>query len=567
MTSAGTEPSPVGAETSPVGTARPQDAEPTPRGVAPTSHGAELTPNDAGPTPPRAKPAPVGTDDTPAGTRAGAQAANSAAAHARTGQLACERLARRLREALGPAAVFETAEDVIMYEYDYGLDRRMPDLVALPRSTAEVQIIVQLAQAHAVPIVARGAGTGISGGSVPSRGGLIVSTARMKRIVEIDPKNRCATVEPGVVNLDLSHATEPYGLFFAPDPSSQKASTIGGNVANNAGGPHCLSLGVTTNHVIGLEVVLHDGASVRLGGKAPDAPGLDLVGLLVGSEGTLGIVTEATVRLLPLPEAVRTTLALFASVEAASEAVSALIARGIVPSALEMMDKLALSAIEAAFHAGYPPEAGAVLLVEVDGVLEQVEQQAEVVDAVCREAGALEIRLAATAEARAKLWAARKGAASAMGRIAPNYYLHDAVVPRTLLPKILATVVRIAERYDLPIANLFHAGDGNLHPMILFDAREQGVLDRVMAAGYDILTACIEAGGTITGEHGVGLEKQAFMPLIFSPADLDVMKRVRQAVDPTGNFNPDKVLPLAEGVDGTSKRPGMQPLVAEGLWV
>jgi glycolate oxidase len=477
------------------------------------------------------------------------------------------RLAKQLRQALGPTSVFEQVEDVIMYEYDYGLDRRMPDLVALPRSRAEVQTAVRLAQADGVPIVARGAGTGISGGSVPARGGLIVSTARMDRIVEIDTANRCAVVEPGVINLDLSKHAEPYGLFFAPDPSSQKASTIGGNIANNAGGPHCLSLGVTTNHIIGLEVVLHDGSLATLGGKAPDTTGLDLVGLMVGSEGTLGIVTEATVRLLPLPEAVRTTLALFESVEAASEAVSALIGRGVVPAALEMMDKLALSAIEAAFHAGYPPEAGAVLLVEVDGLLEQVEKQAAVVDTVCRQAGALEIRLAATAEARARLWAARKGAASAMGRIAPNYYLHDAVVPRTRLPSILARVVQIAERYDLPIANLFHAGDGNLHPMILFDVREPGILDRVMAAGYDILTACIAAGGTITGEHGVGLEKQAYMPLVFSAADLDIMSRVRAAVDPTGLFNPDKVLPLADGVDGMVKQPGMRALSAEGMWV
>jgi len=477
------------------------------------------------------------------------------------------RLAAQLRQALGPMSVFEQVEDVIMYEYDYGLDRRMPDLVALPRSRAEVQTAVRLAQADGVPIVARGAGTGISGGSVPARGGLIVSTARMNRIVEIDTANRCAVVEPGVINLDLSKHAEAYGLFFAPDPSSQKASTIGGNIANNAGGPHCLSLGVTTNHIIGLEVVLHDGNLATLGGKAPDTTGLDLVGLMVGSEGTLGIVTEATVRLLPLPEAVRTTLALFESVEAASEAVSALIGRGVVPAALEMMDKLALSAIEAAFHAGYPPEAGAVLLVEVDGLLEQVEGQADVVDTVCRQAGALEIRLAATAEARARLWAARKGAASAMGRIAPNYYLHDAVVPRTRLPSILARVVQIAERYDLPIANLFHAGDGNLHPMILFDVREPGILDRVMAAGYDILTACIAAGGTITGEHGVGLEKQAYMPLVFSAADLDIMANVRAAVDPSGLFNPDKVLPLANGVDGMVKQPGMRALSAEGMWV
>jgi glycolate oxidase len=477
-------------------------------------------------------------------------------------------LVERLQTALGRGAVFDGPENVIVYEYDYGLDRGMPDLVALPSATAEVQVLVREAQAVGIPIVARGAGTGISGGAVPSAGGLVISMARMNRVLEIDAHNRCAVVQPGVINLDLSKVAEPYGLFFAPDPSSQKASTIGGNVANNAGGPHCLSLGVTVNHILGLEVVLCDGSVVRLGGKSPDGPGLDLTGLLVGSEGTLGIVTEATVRLLPLPEAVRTTLAIFASVEAASEAVSGVIGRGLVPSALEMMDRLALSAIEAAFHAGYPPEAGAVLLVEVDGLLEQVEAQSAIVDAVCRANGALEIRLAAPADERARLWAARKGAASAMGRIAPNYYLHDAVVPRTKLPAILAHVVEIGARYNLPIANLFHAGDGNLHPMILFDAREPGILDRVMAAGREILGHCVEAGGTITGEHGVGLEKQSFMPLIFTAADLDVMRRVRAALDPSGNFNPAKVLPSTDSGHGALvQRAGMQPLVAEGLWV
>lgn len=477
-------------------------------------------------------------------------------------------LAQRLRDALGPDSVFVAAADTIMYEYDYGLDRAMPDLVALPRSTADVQILVREAQSAGVPIVPRGAGTGIAGGAVPVRGGLVISMARMNRVLEIDQPNRCAVVQPGVVNLDLSKVAEPYGLFFAPDPSSQKASTIGGNVANNAGGPHCLSFGATVNHILGLEVVLYDGSIVRLGGKSPDGPGLDLTGVMVGSEGTMGVVTEATVRLLPLPEAVRTTLAIFESVETASEAVSGLIGRGIVPSALEMMDKLALSAIEAAFHAGYPPEAGAVLLVEVDGLVEQVEAQARVVDEVCRSSGALEIRLAASAEDRGRLWAARKGAASAMGRIAPNYYLHDAVVPRTRLPAILARIVEIAARYDLPIANLFHAGDGNLHPMILFDVRAPGILDRVMAAGREILTACIEAGGTITGEHGVGLEKPAFMPLIFSVDDLSVMASVRSAVDPTGRFNPGKVLPTP-GVEVPSAR-AVAPVAAgipQDVWI
>jgi glycolate oxidase len=455
-------------------------------------------------------------------------------------------LVERLRAALGPDSVFFAVEDTVMYEYDYGLDRALPDIVALPRTTADVQLLVREAQSAGVPIVARGAGTGIAGGAVPARGGLVVSMARMNRVLEIDRANRCAVVQPGVVNLDLSKVAEPYGLFFAPDPSSQKASTIGGNIANNAGGPHCLSLGATVNHILGVELVLHDGSIASLGGKSPDSTGLDLTGLVVGSEGTVGVVTEATVRLLPLPEAVRTTLAIFASVEAASEAVSGLIGHGIVPSALEMMDKLALSAIEAAFKAGYPPEAGAVLLVEVDGLLEQVEAQAAVVDEVCRANGALEIRLAASTEDRARLWAARKGAASAMGRIAPNYYLHDAVVPRTRLPGILADVIEIGQRYALPIANLFHAGDGNLHPMILFDVREPGILDRVMAAGREILGRCIDAGGTITGEHGVGMEKQTFMPLIFSSEDLSVMARVRSAMDPSGHFNPGKVLPTPD---------------------
>jgi glycolate oxidase len=478
-------------------------------------------------------------------------------------------LADQLRRVVGADGVFSAVEDVIVYEYDYGLDRGMPWIVTLPRSTAQVQDIVRVARAAGAPTVARGAGTGISGGAVPVVGGVVISTARMNRVLEIDPDNRCAVVEPGLINLDLSKVAEPYGLFFAPDPSSQKASTIGGNVANNAGGPHCLSLGVTVNHVLGLGVVLHDGSLVHLGGKAVDSPGLDLTGLLVGSEGTLGVVTEVTVRLLPLPEEVRTTLAVFASVEAACEAVSALIARGIVPSALEMMDRLALTAIEAAFHAGYPPAAGAVLLVEVDGLLEQVEAQAEVVDAVCRATGALEIRLAVSAEARAKLWAARKGAASAMGRVAPNYYLHDAVVPRTKLPQILAEVIDIGQRHDLTIANLFHAGDGNLHPMILFDARQPGVLERVMAAGREILNCCVAAGGTITGEHGVGVEKQAFMPLVFSAADLDVMSRVRTAIDPSGLMNPSKVLPVgapAHGAQALNGR-GMRSPTGEGLWV
>jgi glycolate oxidase len=422
-------------------------------------------------------------------------------------------------------------------------------------------------------VIARGAGTGIAGGAIPRHGGLVIATSRL-RTIQMDAENRAAIVQPGVVNAELSEVSAREGLFFAPDPSSQKASTLGGNIGTNAGGPHCLALGVTVNHVLALCVILHDGAEVHLGGCSPDGPGYDLVGLFVGSEGTFGVVAEASVRLTPTPESVRTTVAIFPTAEAASAAVSAIIGAGLVPAALEMMDRLALSAVEAAFHAGYPPEAGAILLVEVDGLVESVEEAGDAVDDVCRREGALESRVASTAAERQRLWAARKGAAGAMGRIAPNYYLHDAVVPRTRLPEILHQVETIGRRHDLPIANLFHAGDGNLHPMILFDARQAGILERVTKAGREILTACIDAGGTITGEHGVGLEKQAFMPLIFDEADLDVMARVRAAIDPDGCLNPDKILPTgstcldAVAFTGSRRQAAMVPAEQTGgMWV
>ena len=479
-----------------------------------------------------------------------------------------ESLGRRLVDLLGEDAVLYRPEDVIVYEYDYGLDRAMPEAVVFPRTTREVASVVKLARALDVPIVARGAGTGISGGAIPVQGGIVIALARMKRIVDVDPANKVAVVEPGVVNLNISKAVEPLGLFFAPDPSSQKASTIGGNVGNNAGGPHCLAYGTTTNHILGLELVLPSGEVVELGGVAPDGPGYDLTGFVVGSEGTVGVVTRVTVKLMTTPPGVKTTLAIFGSVDAASAAVSGIIGSGIIPSALELMDGLALRAIEAAFHAGYPPDAGAVLLVELDGLEESVAEQTRVVERVCGENGATEIRVAETPEARAKLWAARKGAASAMGRIAPNYYLHDTVIARTRLPRVLAEVVAIGERHGLPIANLFHAGDGNLHPMILFDIREQGVLDRVMQAGREILETSVAAGGTISGEHGIGVEKNQFMPRIFSQADLDVMARARAAFDPAGVCNPGKVFPTPSPCHDTSTRP--RAAVAAGhpeLWI
>ena len=477
-------------------------------------------------------------------------------------------LGKHLIDLLGEDSVLHRPEDVIVYEYDYGLDRAVPDAVVFPRSAREVALVVKLARDLDLPVVPRGAGTGISGGAIPVQGGIVIALARMKRIVDIDLANRVAVVEPGVVNLDISKAVEPYGLFFAPDPSSQKASTIGGNVANNAGGPHCLAQGTTTNHILAVQLVVASGEILELGSVAPERPGYDLTGLTVGSEGTIGVVTRVNVKLLPKPPAVRTFLTIFDRVEDASASVSGMVGRGIIPSALELMDQLALRAIEAAFHAGYPPDAGAVLLIELDGLAESVSEQAKAVEQICRDNSVREIQVAETEAARAKLWAARKGAASAMGRIAPNYYLHDAVIARTRLPEVLARVAEIGERYQLPIANLFHAGDGNLHPMILFDIKEQAILDRVMPAGQEILETCVQAGGTISGEHGIGMEKNRFMPWLFSEDDLRVMARARDAFDPSNRFNPGKVFPSPDSCPDTHGR-SRAPVAAghPDLWI
>lgn len=466
-----------------------------------------------------------------------------------------EGLVRELRTLLGEDGLLHRPEDVIVYEYDYGLDRAVPDAVVFPSSAEQVAAVVKIARRYSLPLVARGAGTGIAGGAVPVGGGIVVALARLKRILAVDYENRVALVEPGVVNLDITAAVQADGYFFAPDPSSQKASTIGGNVGNNAGGPHCLAYGVTVNHILGMEIVLADGEIVWLGGSAPDSPGYDLTGFVVGSEGTLGIVTKVLVRLLRQPEAVRTFLAVFDSVDAASASVSQIIAAGMVPAALELMDRPALQAIEAAFRAGYPPEAGAVLLVEVDGLSESMEIQEAEIEAICRRHGALRFQAAGDSEARAKLWAARKGAASAMGRIAPNYYLHDAVVARSKLPTVLSEVIAIGKAHRLPVANIFHAGDGNLHPMIIFDVREPGIMPRVMQAGREMLQACVKAGGTISGEHGIGVEKNEFMSWIFSDDDLAVMDRARAAFDPERRLNPGKVLPTGATCHDVNVRP------------
>ncbi|MDQ3811772.1 MAG: FAD-binding protein, partial [Chloroflexota bacterium] len=404
---------------------------------------------------------------------------------------------------------------------------------------------VKMCNRLGVPCTARGAGTGLSGGAIPINGGVLISLARMTRILDIDVDNMCAVVEPGVVNLRLGQATAAHGLTYVPDPSSQKACTIGGNVGENSGGPHTLRYGVTTNHTLGLEVVLPDGEVVRLGGTAPDTPGYDLVGLMVGSEGTLGIVTCIWVRLVPVGETVKTILAVFANMEDASSAVAGMVARRIIPAAIEMMDNLTIRAIESRSRAGYPVDAEGVVLIEVDGLREQVEAEAEAVAEVCRENGALSVRLARDEAERAALWAGRKGAFAAIGRLTPDYYTVDGVVPRTKLPATLARIQEISRESGFRIANVFHAGDGNLHPLILWDADEVGAEERVVDTGAEIMRVCAAAGGSLSGEHGIGLEKKDLMPLIFSQDDVAQMQRIKDAVDPRGLCNPGKMFPTA----------------------
>ena len=458
-----------------------------------------------------------------------------------------DHLIERLERILGPGGVFHRPADLLVYEYDGSVegavDTAAPVAVALPTTTEQVAAIVRLANEFDLPVTPRGAGTGLSGGAVAQRGGIVVALTRMDRILEIDPEDRTALVEPGVINLELSEATIPGGHFFAPDPSSQKACTVGGNVAENSGGPHCLKYGVTTNHVLGLEVVLPDGRVVWTGGRAGHAPGYDLTGALVGSEGMLGIVTKALVRLTPNPEATLVELAAFPDVESASLAVSRIIAAGIVPAALELMDNLTIQAVEPAYHAGYPMDAGAVLLVELDGIAEDVRAEGEDVAVLCRETGATSVRVASEKPERDLLWKGRKMALAAMGRLTPNYYLHDTVVPRTKLPAALRRVAEVATEYDLPIANVLHAGDGNLHPLILFDRRQPGAVERVLHASHELLHSCVELGGALSGEHGIGTEKRAALTLVFSADDLAAMAGIKNSFDPKSCFNPEKLFP------------------------
>jgi glycolate oxidase subunit GlcD len=454
-------------------------------------------------------------------------------------------LLERLRAILPTDAVLASPEALLAYEADgLTLGARRPDAVVLPRTTAEVAAVVRVCAGAGVPFVPRGAGTGLSGGAVAAEGGVVIECSRMDRILEVHASDRYAVVQPGVVNAELSKAVACHGLLYAPDPSSQAACTIGGNVAENSGGPHTLKYGTTTNHVLALELVLPDGTVLELGSPAGFPPDLDLVGAVVGSEGTLGVVTRIWVRLLPVPEQVETLLAIFPDVVSSCRAVTAIIRSGLVPAALEIVDQRTIRAVEASVYAaGLPTDAGAVLLVELDGVPAAVARQAERVRALAAEAGATRVEIARDEAGRARFWRARKGAFGAMGRLAPDLYVHDAVVPRAKLPEILERVCEICDRHGLRLSNVFHAGDGNLHPNISFDRRNEGELARVVAAGEEILRTCVEAGGVISGEHGIGTEKREYMPLLFSEADLAAMARLRRAFDPERRSNPGKVFP------------------------
>ena len=478
-----------------------------------------------------------------------------------------DRLAARLREEIGPANVLTDRQELRTYECDgLAVYKVMPALVALPETTAQVAAVVRACVDAGVPYVARGSGTGLSGGALPHADGVLIVTSKLHRILEVDPDNQRAVLEPGVVNLDITRAAAPHGYYYAPDPSSQQICSIGGNVAENSGGAHCLKYGFTTNHVTGVKVVSPDGDVVRLGGKAPDPPGYDLRGAFVGSEGTLGIATEVTVRLMRAPESVRTLLAAFHSTDDAGAAVSSIIGAGVIPAAIEMMDALAIEAAEAAVQCGYPSGAGAVLVVELDGPAAEVEEQFSQVERHCGLAGAFEIRIAADDVERALIWKGRKSAFAAVGRISPDYIVQDGVIPRTALPGVLRRMGELSDERGLRGANVFHAGDGNLHPLVLFDDTVAGETEKAEDLSAAILDLCIEHGGSITGEHGVGMDKAKHMPRMYTDDDLDTMQLLRCAFDPEHLSNPGKVFPtprLCGEVPGRHK--GAHPLQQQGL--
>jgi glycolate oxidase len=468
-----------------------------------------------------------------------------------------------LRHALAADRVRDGSTELSLYRHDASHMEGAAVAVCFPVSTDEVKACVEVANRHGVPFVARGSGTGLAGGAVPPDGAVVIATTKMNRILSVDPAARRAWVEPGVLNLDLSRAVASHGLHFAPDPSSQQTCSIGGNVANNSGGPHCLAEGVTNAHVLAIEVVLPDGSVAVLGGEDPEPAGYDLRGVFVGGEGMLGVATKVCVRLTPDPPAICTMLMDFESVEAGASTVSAVIAAGIVPAAMEMMDQLCLHAVEAYIQAGLPVDAAAALLVEVVGLANGVEADTATITRIATEHGVRHVRVAADDVERALLWKGRKSAFGAIARIKPNYYLHDTVVPRAKLPEVLAQVYEITARHDLLVLNVFHAGDGNLHPLLVYDGREPGVMERVQAAGEEIVRVSVDAGGVLSGEHGIGLEKRDLMPLMFSTVDLAAQAALREAFDERGLANPGKVLPSPAGCGDLR----VAAAVAEGAWI
>ena len=468
-----------------------------------------------------------------------------------------------LKAVLDHDRVLEEPLELHLFSRDSSLMRGEATCVVFPETTEEVAEVVKVAEARGVPIVARGAGTGLTAGASPTEGGIVLVTTSMNDI-DIDVENRTAWVGAGVINLDLTKEAEPYGLHFAPDPSSQSACTIGGNVANNSGGAHCLAEGATTSHVLALEVVLAGGETVTLGSQAPDPPGLDLKRIIVGSEGTLGVVTRALVRLLPIEADVRTLLIDFETLDATTKTVSEVIAAGLVPAAMEIMDQRMMTAVENWLHAGFPTDSAAVLLAEVVGETEAVEAEAALIRSIAISNGAVEVRLATDEAHRAQLWKGRKSAFGAIAQVSPDYYLHDTVVPRSKLVAAMVEVQAIADSYDLPVYNVLHAGDGNLHPLIAFDASEPGLLDKVHKAGEEMVAACLRHGGALSGEHGIGLEKRDMMRIGFSELDLDAQARLKLVFDPEGIFNPAKVLPEGSRCFDFG---GVRREVPDGAWI
>jgi glycolate oxidase len=456
------------------------------------------------------------------------------------------KLLKRFRRIVGADGMLSDPDELLVYECDgYMVEKKTPDVVLFPTSTEQVAAIVKLCNEFDVPFIPRGAGTSLAGGTLPVGGGVMITLTRMRRILEVNLRDRYAVVEPGLVNVHLTQHLKGTGFHYAPDPSSQGACTIGGNVATNSGGPHTLKYGVTVNHVLGMEVVMPDGSVVELGGPAEDSPGYDLTGLFVGSEGTFGICTKVTVRITRNPAAYRTMLAVFETVSDATAAISNIIGAGIVPAALEMMDQGIIEAIEAAYQFGFPLDAGAVLLIEVDGLKVAVDVEAEKIIDICNESGAREVRRADSEKERQLLWKCRKQAFGAIGRLSPSYCTQDGVVPRTKLPEILETIEESGNRHGIRIVNVFHAGDGNIHPILLFDERNSEQMERVLKASDEILQKCIDLGGSVTGEHGIGVEKISFMNKLFSESDLDVMGTVRMVFNPQGCCSPHKMLPTA----------------------